>query len=136
MKTLRHDDPGFARKLDRLCAASSLFDPKIEASSRSIIERVGLRGDAALIEFSRKFDGAKLTASTLSVGDAEVQAAGKTVDGKLKRAIRLAHRNIRDFHKRGLRKGWSGRNAQGARVGEKYDAFDRVGVYIPGGPLH
>ena len=133
MKTLRHNDPGFARKLDLLCADSSLFDPKIEASSRSIVERVDLKGDAALIEFSRKFDGAKLTASTLRVGDAEMQAAGKAVNGKLKRAIRFAHRNIRDFHKRGLRKGWSGRNAQGARVGEKYDAFDRVGVYIPGG---
>ena len=133
MKVLRHNDPGFARKLDRLCAASSLFDPKIEASSRSIVERVGLKGDTALIEFSRKFDGVKLTVGTLRVSDAEIQAAGKAVDGKLKAAIRFAHRNIRDFHKRGLRKGWRGRNAQGARVGEKYDAFDRVGVYIPGG---
>jgi histidinol dehydrogenase len=133
MKTLRHDDPGFARKLDLLCAASSLFDSKIEASSRSIVERVGLKGDAALIEFSKKFDGAKLTASTLRVEDAEIQTAGNSVEGKLKCAIGVAHRNIRDFHKRGLRKGWSGRNAQGARVGEKYDAFDRVGVYIPGG---
>ena len=49
MKTLRHNDPGFARKLDLLCADSSLFDPKIEASSRSIVERVDLKGDAALM---------------------------------------------------------------------------------------
>ncbi|HCU86812.1 MAG TPA: histidinol dehydrogenase, partial [Verrucomicrobiales bacterium] len=65
--------------------------------------------------------------------DAELAAAGKSVDAKLKRAIRFAHRNISQFHKQGLRKGWSGRNAQGAKVGEKFDAFERVGIYIPGG---
>ncbi|HBU60428.1 MAG TPA: histidinol dehydrogenase, partial [Verrucomicrobiales bacterium] len=45
MQVLRHNDPGFVRKLDRLCAASSLFDSKIEASTRSIVEHVGLKGD-------------------------------------------------------------------------------------------
>ena len=133
MQVLRHSEPGFAQKLDRLCAASSLFDSKIEASTQSIVEHVGLKGDAALIEFSERFDGVNLTVGTLRVGDAEIQIAAKSVDSKLKAAIRFAHRNVRDFHQRGLRKGWSGQNAQGARVGEKYDAFDRVGIYIPGG---
>ena len=133
MKVLKHTDKNYERQLDRLSAASSLFDSKIEAGARAIVECVAAKGDAALIEFARRFDGVKLTAQTLSVSDAELAAAGKTVDGKLKRAIRFAHRNISQFHKRGLRKGWSGRNPQGAKVAEKFDPFGRVGVYIPGG---
>ena len=133
MKTLRHTDAGYARKLDRLCASSSLFDAKIEASARAIVEGVAAKGDAALIEFTKKFDSATLTAKTLRVSDAELASASKSVTVKLLAAIRLAHRNITQFHKRGLRKDWSGRNAQGARVGEKFDPFVRVGIYIPGG---
>ena len=105
MKMLRHADAGFDRKLDRLCAASSLFDPKIEAGARAIVERVAARGDAALIEFARKFDGAKLTSRTLQVSEAELADAGKAVNAKLKHAIRFAHRNITQFHKQGLRQG-------------------------------
>ncbi|SVC40975.1 uncharacterized protein METZ01_LOCUS293829, partial [marine metagenome] len=133
MNMLRHTDVGFERKLDRLCAASSLFDPKIEASARAIIERVAAKGDVALIEFAEKFDGAKLSVKKLQITDEEIVEASHQVDGKLKAAIGFAHRNIRRFHKQGLRKGWSGRNAQGAQVGEKFDPFGRVGVYIPGG---
>ena len=133
MKLLKHTDKNYARRLKQLCATSSLFDPKIEAGARSIVERVAAKGDAALIQFAKKFDGATLTAKTLRVPDAELAAAGKSVDAKLKRAIRFAHRNISQFHKQGLRKGWSGCNAQGAKVGEKFDAFERVGIYIPGG---
>ncbi len=133
MKELRHTDAGYERKLDRLCAASSLFDSKIEASARAIVERVAAKGDAALIEFAKKFDGVKLTSRTLRVSDDEIREAGRVVNRKLMRAIRFAHRNISAFHKQGLRRGWSGRNAQGASVGEKYDPFGRVGIYIPGG---
>ena len=91
------------------------------------------RAMLALIEFAKKFDGAKLTAKTLRVNESELATAGQAVNAKLKRAIRFAHRNISQFHKQGLRKGWNGRNAQGAKVGEKFDPFGRVGVYIPGG---
>jgi len=133
MNMLRYTDAGFERKLDRLCAASSLFDPKIEARARAIVDRVAAKGDAALIEFAEKFDGAKLSVKKLQITDEEIAEASRQIDGKLKAAIGFAHRNIRRFHKQGLRKGWSGRNAQGAQVGEKFDPLGRVGVYIPGG---
>ena len=56
MNTLRHTDAGYARKLERLCAASSLFDPKIEAGARAIVERVAAKGDAAAEERIRQAD--------------------------------------------------------------------------------
>lgn len=133
MNKLRYTDAGYIRKLESLCATSSLFDPNIESGARTIVERVSAKGDVALIEFAKKFDGAKLTAKTLRVGEAEIVTAGKSVDSGVKNAIRFAHHNIRAFHQKGLRRGWSGRNTQGARVGEKFDAFGRVGIYIPGG---
>ena len=133
MNKLRHTDAGFEHKLDRLCAASSLFDSKIEAAARAVVESVAAKGDVALLEFAKKFDGAKLTTKTLQISDVEISDASRQVDGKLKAAIRFTHRNISQFHKQGLRKGWTGRNSQGARVGEKFDPFRRVGVYVPGG---
>ena len=54
MNKLRHTDAGFEHKLDRLCAASSLFDSKIEAAARAIVESVAAKGDVALLEFAKK----------------------------------------------------------------------------------
>ncbi|SVC13421.1 uncharacterized protein METZ01_LOCUS266275, partial [marine metagenome] len=56
MNKLRYTDAGYVRKLERLCAASSLFDPNIESGARAIVERVRAKGDVALIEFAKFFD--------------------------------------------------------------------------------
>jgi histidinol dehydrogenase len=56
-----------------------------------------------------------------------------SADESLREAVEAAHRNIAFFSKKSLRKNWSARNAQGATVGEKFDPFQRVGIYIPGG---
>ena len=133
MNVLRHRDPDFARRLAALAQSSSLFDPVIEQRTRALIEAVQARGDAALLELTKKFDGADLTAAQLAVTQAEVLAASVQVDPAFRRTLQFAARNIERFSKRSLRRGWSGRNAQGARVGEKFDPFERVGIYVPGG---
>jgi histidinol dehydrogenase len=128
MKTLRYDQPDFARAVAEACAASSLFDPQIEERARAVIDDVRTRGDDALVELTERFDHMKLTAEQL-----RVVAPPPKVDAKLERAVAAAHRNIAAFSKRSLRKNWRMRNAQGASVGEKYEPFQRVGIYIPGG---
>jgi histidinol dehydrogenase len=128
MKTLRHDQPDFTRAVAEACAASSLFDPQIEERVRSVIDDVRTRGDDALVELTERFDRVKLTA-----GHLRVTASPPKVDAKLQRAVAAAHRNIAAFAKRSLRKNWSMRNTQGASVGEKFEPFQRVGIYIPGG---
>ncbi len=133
MNVIRHTDADFAERLRRLSAPSSLFDPAIEDSARAIIEAVKTRGDAALLELTERFDGAKLTVEQLPVTQAELLAASLKADASLRAAVEMARKNIENFSRKSLRKNWSARNAQGATVGEKFDPFQRVGIYIPGG---
>ena len=133
MRTLRYTDPGYRQSLAEAVAASSLFDPVVEDRTRAIIESVRTRGDAALVELTQRFDGAELSADRLAVTQAEFLQASLEAHPELRRAAELAARNISSFSRRSLRKPWRGRNRQGGYVGEKYDPFQRVGIYIPGG---
>jgi histidinol dehydrogenase len=133
MKIIRHTDLDFAAQLQQLIAPSSLFDPVIEERTRSIIGGVRDRGDQALIEFTRRFDRLTLSSEQFCVTKAEFLGASVQADESLRDAVAVARRNVETFARRSLRKNWAARNAQGARVGEKFDPFQRVGVYIPGG---
>ena len=133
MNLIRHTDSAFSAKLNKLIAASSLFDPVVEQRALEIIRAVQRRGDKALLHYTEKFDGAKLTPGKLRVGQAELTGAWRATDARTRKAIRLAKANVTLFAKRSLRKNWQTRNAQGGVVGEKFDPFARVGVYIPGG---
>lgn len=133
MKVLRHTDANFAGRLRELTAASSLFDSEIEQRTRAILLDVYERGDDALLEFTEKFDGAKLATEQLAVTQAELMAASLKADASLRAAVAEAEKNIANFAKKSLRKNWQTKNSHGASVGEKFDPFQRVGVYIPGG---
>ena len=133
MNVIRRADPNAAEQLSRLTAASSLFDPAIEERTRAILEGVRTRGDAALLEFTERFDGAKLNAEQLAVSTSEFLEASLQADASLRDAVAAAGRNIEFFSRKSLRQNWTARNAHGARVGEKFDAFQRVGIYVPGG---
>jgi len=133
MKIARHTDPDFSAKLGELTANASLFDPEIERRTKAILHEVASRGDAAVLEFTEKFDGAKLAADQLAVTQAELFNASLAADESLRAAVAEAEKNIAGFAKKSLRKGWQSKNSHGAAVGEKFDPFQRVGIYIPGG---
>jgi histidinol dehydrogenase len=133
MKMVRHTDSDFAQRMREVTAPSSLFDEAIEERARSLLQQVRARGDAALLEFTERFDGAKLTAEQLPVTQAEFLAASLKAAPPLRAAVLEADRNIAAFARKSLRKKWQTRNSHGAMVGEKFDPFQRVGVYVPGG---
>ena len=133
MNVIRHTDRGFPARLSQLCAPSSLFDPAIEQRARDILEDVQARGDQAVLELTKRFDGATLAAGQLAVTQAEFLTASIKADAALRAAIAEAQANIAAFAKKSLRKNWQTRNSHGATVGEKFDPFHRVGVYVPGG---
>ncbi len=133
MNVLLLKAPDFSDQCNRLIASSSLFDPAIEQRSREIIQAVRERGDAAISEFARRFDGATLAPDQFAVSRSELMAASLRADETLRAAVAEASANIEAFAKRSLRRGWTMRNSHGARVGEKFDPFFRVGIYIPGG---
>src|SRR4051812_11205662 len=133
MNVIRFTDPDFPARVRDLAAASSLFDAGIEERARGIIEAVSSRGDAALVEFTERFDGARITPEQLAVTKAELLQVSLKAENDLRESVALAAKNIEIFSRKSLRKNWLARNAQGAMVGEKFDPFQRVGIYIPGG---
>ena len=133
MKIARHTDKDFSAKLRDLSANASLFDATIEERTKAILHDVFLRGDDAVLEFTQKFDGAKLNVEQLAVTQAELFNASLAADEPLRAAVAEAEKNIAGFAKKSLRPSWQSKNSHGAAVGEKFDPFHRVGVYIPGG---
>lgn len=133
MRILRHTQKNFSsaiKKFDRRSTAPE----GVESIVKEILNEVRGRGDKALIELSNRFDKADFkTARDLRVSEKELSEAEDAVDAKTKRAIAASRKNVIAFAKTSLRKDWSGKNAQGAEVGERYLPFERVGIYVPGG---
>jgi histidinol dehydrogenase len=132
MRTARPGDPGYEKFLASLDRRATTA-PAVGQTVSDIIADLARRGDAALVHYTEKFGGPRLKASGLRVPAEELRAAWDSLDAPTRSALRAAHRNIRDFARRSLRRNWSARNAQGARVGERFDPFQRVGIYVPGG---
>ena len=133
MNIIRYTDAKYDKNLTRLAAETSLFDPLIEQRAREIIEAVRARGDGALLEFTERFDGVALAVEQITVSTAELLGASLKADAALRRAVAEAEKNIAGFARRSRRQNWRMVNSHGATVGEKFDAFQRVGIYIPGG---
>ncbi len=126
MKILRFDSPGYERAVRALLRKSE-SDPIIARTVEEIVQEVAEKGDKAVIDYTKRFGGPALTPSTLR------EEGEATVPAKVSGAIRKAKRNVLRFAKASLRKNWTMRNAEGAKVGERFDPFQRVGIYVPGG---
>lgn len=133
MKVVRQSDPDFNERLDEMVAASSLFDQKTEERARQIVDDVRQRGDAALAELTERFDGASLRPEQFRLTQSEMMAACLAASRELRQAVKESSRNIGAFARKSARKKWQMVNSHGGRVGEKFDPFQRVGIYIPGG---
>jgi histidinol dehydrogenase len=133
MNVIRDTDSSFSHRIRELSVQSSLFDPLVEEGTRAILQNVEANGDQALLEYTSRFDGANLAADQLAVTQAELMAASLQADDSLRAAVAEAARNITRFAQKSRRRGWSASNSHGATVGEKFDPFQRVGIYIPGG---
>jgi histidinol dehydrogenase len=117
------------KKLDRRAEPETSTRNAVAA----VLADVRARGDAAVIEYTEKFDRARLTPKSLAVPRAELAAAWKKLPAATRRLLQASHRNVAAFARAGLRTSWSRRNEQGALVGERYQGFERVGLYVPGG---
>src|SRR6202158_553237 len=105
----------------------------IEAATRAIVDDVAARGDAALIEATRKFDRLDLDAARLRVTPAEIDAAVKACDAKTIDALQFARDRIEVFHQRQLPKDEGFTDALGVELGWRWSSIESVGLYVPGG---
>jgi histidinol dehydrogenase len=126
MRIIRHDRPGFAAAIRSLERRSEPH-PEVENTVREVLAAVRERGDSAVLEYTAKFGGPRLTPARLRVTDEP------KVDSRTKEAVSIAHANVLAFARQSLRENWTMKNLQGALVGERFDPFQRVGIYVPGG---
>ncbi len=107
--------------------------PQFEAAVDEIIANVKKNGDAALFEYTKKFDGFDLNKENILVTKDEIKAAYAAVDDKLIGVIRAALVNIREFHEKQKKNSWFTSEKPGIFLGQKIEPVARAGVYVPGG---
>jgi histidinol dehydrogenase len=105
----------------------------VDAAVRAILAEVRARGDAAVMEYTRRFDRLELTAQTLRVSEAEIAAAHAVCDGETLAALELARDRIRSHHERQMPKDERYVDALGVELGSRWTAVESVGLYVPGG---
>lgn len=122
-----HDD------LDAFIQATQADLEQIADLVAGIGREVAARGNQAIFEYSRRFDGAELTEANFRVSAAEMDRAYTLVDEDFLRALRAAIGRIRAFHLRQLRNSWMEPDAQGNILGQIIRPVERAGIYVPGG---
>jgi histidinol dehydrogenase len=125
--------PSFADDFTRLLAARDDAATNVDGVVAPILADVRQRGDAALLDYTRRFDRVELTAGSLRLTAREIDAAMAQVPAKTLAALRLAARRIHDYHRRQLPKPLSYRDSAGLRLGWRWTAIDSAGLYVPGG---
>ena len=116
-----------ARLLRRLIA----LDTNLLAQVGEIVDDVRQRGDEALIDYTRRFDGVEL--SELRISDETLHRSAARADKRVVEALRLAIENVRTFHERQVEQSWEISPADGVRLGQRITPLERVGMYVPGG---
>ncbi|HEY5895883.1 MAG TPA: histidinol dehydrogenase [Chthoniobacterales bacterium] len=132
MNVLRYLDSNFSQAIAAL-DRSAEPSPHVRETVAEIIANVRSNGDIALLDFTAKFGGPSLEPAQLLVDPSETLAAVATLTEDIRATLAACHANVAAFARRGLRESWSVRNAQGVRVGETFNPFERVGIYVPGG---
>jgi len=123
----------FSERFARFLGIKREAAADIESATRAIVDDVASRGDAALIEATRKFDRLDLDAGRLRVTPAEIGAAIKACDAATVDALRFARDRIESFHRRQLPKDERFTDALGVELGWRWSAIESVGLYVPGG---
>ena len=132
MQILRPKDKAYKRGIESLRRFYAA-DPAVLATVEDILGAVAKEGDEALIRYTKKFGGPDLLPYQIPVTPSEISEACNALPAETRKAIDAARSNVRAFAKRSLRKSWFMKNRQGAITGERFDPFQRVGIYIPGG---
>ena len=134
IRRLRSTQPDFDAQLRALLAFESAQDASIESTVAEILDDVKTRGDAALLDYTRRFDRLEsASVAALEVPAAELRAALDRIPAKTREALKAATARVRTYHEKQLTGSWSYRDANGTELGQRITALDRVGIYVPGG---
>mgnify|MGYP001766123441 CR=1 FL=1 len=123
----------FPDRFAALLAMKREASEDVDRAVAAIIEAVRARGDAALIDYSRRFDRVDLAALGIAVGEAEIEAARADCDGDALAALEVAAARIRAYHARQSPQDRRWTDAEGVELGWRWSAVDSAGLYVPGG---
>ena len=133
IRRLHSAAPDFARQLDGLTGVEAQ-PASVARTAAEIVNSVRERGDAALVEFTNRFDGTRATAlGELILDPQEFRQAFESLGEERRIALEEAARRIDRFHRRQVGESWSYRDELGNRLGVRVTALERIGVYVPGG---
>ena len=131
---LNSEDAGFQAALERLLAWEQSADPALETVVRDIINDVRARGDAALLEYTARFDRCSLAhAAELEISLDDCHKALSLIDADRRAALELAAERVRAYAQHQKLESWSYTEADGTLLGQQVTPMDRVGLYVPGG---
>jgi histidinol dehydrogenase len=134
IRRLKTTDADFDRRFADLVAFEGAQDPKVDAAVAAILDDVRRRGDAAVIEYTARFD--RITARSmeeLTLERAVLTAAVTRLPAPRRAALEQAAARVRAYHERQRLHSWSYVEADGTLLGQKVTPLDRVGLYVPGG---
>lgn len=124
----------FNQRLDQLLAWESVSDTRVASVVDDILHQVKTRGDAAVVEFTNKFD--RRSAKNINefvVSPAQLQNALTQISTEQRMALEIAAERIRNYHQHQLQSSWRYTEADGTVLGQQISAMERVGLYVPGG---
>jgi len=131
---LYSSEPEFFARLDELLAWDGVSDDRVNQTVREILNQVRQRGDAAVLDYTRRFDrldAPDMQALTLAPERLDAALAGIPADQR--EALEQAARRVRDYHQHQKMESWSYTEADGTLLGQQVTPLDRVGLYVPGG---
>ncbi len=134
VRTLDTRDADFDAAFAQLVAVDTAGDRAIERVAEAIVDDVKARGDAALLEYTRRFDRVDApTVAALEIGGDEMRAALQALPVADRAALEAAARRIQVFHEKQRGESWTVREDDGTELGQRVTPLDRVGLYVPGG---
>lgn len=134
IRRLDTQDPSFEGALHSLTRYESALDDSVQEAVRRIIADVRARGDAALLEYTARFDGAtESSMAGLTIGPEGLRAALDGLDPSISGPLRSAAERIRRYHEHQLTQSWQYAEPDGTVLGQRVTALERVGIYVPGG---
>ncbi len=124
----------FKQRLERLLAWESVSDDRVVQAVQDILGQVRLRGDAALVEYTNRFDRRRVTAAgELELSKDQLDTARAAVDRRVRQALELAADRVRRYHEHQRQASWQYEEEDGTVLGQQITPLDRVGLYVPGG---
>ncbi|HBM82388.1 MAG TPA: histidinol dehydrogenase [Halieaceae bacterium] len=134
MQRLDTRSADFDQRLEALTAWEEGLDASVEAAVAEIIAAVRQRGDAALLEYTARFDGRSLSsAAQLEVSPQRLQEALAAIPAPQREALEQAAARVRSYHEHQRQVSWQYRDGEGNLLGQQITALERVGIYVPGG---